>query len=167
VVAATGGCAATSLRVADGEATLPAGENSAAFLDRMSSLDTLTENDAMRGMLMLEGGDNTKTFRQRVDLLIERKILDPKGDHAASRPLTRGKLAYMVCRACNLSGGIILRLTGNTERYCLRELQYRNMMTEGSGSTAVTGMEFSSVLTRADIYRRTGRFPNMVGDTED
>jgi len=166
-VAAFCGCAPAGLKVVNGEATLPAEENSAAFLDRMSSLDTVTENDAMRGMLMLEGGDETKTFSQRVATLVKRKILDPKGNHDASRALTRGKLAYMSCSACKLSGGLILRLFGYSERYCLRELQYREMMTPGAPSTAISGMEFTSVLTRTDIYRRTGRFPNMVGDTED
>jgi hypothetical protein len=147
-------------------ATLPQGENSAAFLDRMSSQDTVTENDAMRGVLMLDGGDKTNTFKQRVDLLVDKKILDPKGSYDASRELSRGKLASMICRACGLSGGLILRLTGPSERYCLRELQYRQMMTQGSASTKVSGMEFASVLTRAEIYKRTRRFPDMVGNTD-
>jgi len=133
----------------------------------MSSLDTVTENDAMRGMLMLEGGDNTKTFRQRIEALVKSQVLDPKGDYDADRTLTRGRLAYMACRSCKLSGGLILRVAGPSERYCLRELQYRSMMTEGSGSTAISGMEFTSVLTRTDIYRRTRRFPNMVGNVEE
>ena len=165
-VVALGGCASSRLTVVGENATLPDGENSAAFLDRMSSQDTVTENDAMRGVLMLDGGDKARTFKQRVDLLVDRKILDAKGSHDASRKLSRGKLARMMCRACGLSGGLILRLTGPSERYCLRELQYRQMMTQGSASTKVSGMEFASVLTRAEIYKRTGRFPDMVGNTD-
>jgi len=165
-VAALGGCAPSQLTVTGEDATLPASENSAAFLDRMSSLDTVTQNDAMRGILMLDGGDKTGTFKQRVDLLIDKKILPAKGSYNASRELSRGQLARMVCSACELSGGLILRLTGPSERYCLRELQYRQMMTQGSASTKVSGMEFASVLTRAEIYKRTRRFPDMVGDTD-
>jgi len=165
-VVALGGCASSGLTVAGENATLPKGENSAAFLDRMSSQDTVTENDAMRGILMLDGGDKTGTFKQRVDSLIGKKVLDPKGNYDASRELSRGKLARMICSACGLSGGLILRLTGPSERYCLRELQYRQMMTPGSASTKVSGMEFASVLTRAEIYKRTRRFPDMVGNTD-
>jgi hypothetical protein len=161
-----GGCASSRLTVTGENATLPKGENSAAFLDRISSQDTITENDAMRGILMLDGSDKGGTFKQRVDLLVEKNILDPKGDYNASRELSRGKLARMICCACELSGGIILRLTGPSERYCLRELQYRQMMTPGSASTKISGMEFASVLTRADIYKRTRRFPDLVGNTD-
>ena len=165
-VVALGGCASSRIAVTGENVTLPEGENSAAFLDRMSSQDTVTENDAMRGILMLDGGDKADTFKQRVDSLIDRKILDPKGNYDASRELSRGKLARMICCACGLSGGIIMRLTGPSERYCLRELQYRHMMTKGSVSTKVSGMEFASVLTRAEIYKRTRRFPDMVGNTD-
>ncbi|MDP6633947.1 MAG: hypothetical protein QGG42_03540 [Phycisphaerae bacterium] len=165
-VAALGGCAPSQLTVADENATLPKGENSAAFLDRMSSLDTVTQNDAMRGLLMLEGGDKTDTFKQKVDLLIDKKIISPTGSYNASHELSRGQLARMICCACKLSGGLVLRLTGPSERYCLRELQYRKMMIDGSVSAKVSGMEFASVLTRAEIYKRTRRFPDMVGDTD-
>jgi len=165
-VVALGGCASTRLTVVGENATLPEGENSAAFLDRISSQDTITENDAMRGIMMLDGGDKVGTFKQRVDLLVDKKVLNPKGDYDAARELSRGKLAYMICRACGLSGGLIMRVTGSSERYCLRELQYRQMMTPGSASTKVSGMEFASVLTRADTYKRTRRFPDMVGNTD-
>jgi len=165
-IVALGGCARSQLTVVGEDVTLPEAENSAAFLDRMSSQDTVTENDAMRGILMLDGGDKTETFKQRVDSLIDKKILDPKGSYDAARALSRGKLARMICSACGLSGGLILRLTGPSERYCLRELQYRQMMTPGSVSTKVSGMEFASVLTRAEIYKRTRRFPDMVGNTD-
>jgi hypothetical protein len=165
-VVALSGCGSSQLTVTGEDATLPAGENSAAFLDRMSSLDTVTQNDALRGILMLDGGDETGTFKQRVDLLIGKKILPARGGYDASRKLTRGQLARMVCRSCELSGGVIMRLTGASERYCLRELQYRKMMTPGSRSTKISGMEFASVLTRAAIYKRTKKFPDMVGDTD-
>ena len=164
-VSVLSGCQAPPLTVAGEDATLPAGENSAAFLDRMSEQSTVTQNDALRGMLMLNGADKTKTFKQRVDLLIDRKII-PSGAYNASAKLSRGQLARMVCQTCELSGGVIMRMTGPSERYCLRELQYRQMMIPGSGATEISGMEFVSVLTRAAIYKQTGKFPNMVGQTE-
>ncbi len=160
------GCGASQLTVADEKAPLPQAENSAAFLDRMSSLDTVTQNDAMRGILMLEGGDKADTFKQRVDSLIEKKIIPATGSYDPSGVVTRGELARMICCSCKLSGGLILRLTGPSQRYCLRELQYRQMMISSSGSTKISGMEFASVLTRAEIYKRTRRFPDMVGDTD-
>jgi len=163
-VATLSGCG-SQLSVVGKDAKLPADENSAAFLDRMSSQDTVTQNDAMRGILMLEGGDKTDTFKQRVDALVDKKII-PAGSYDASAKLSRGLLARMICCSCGLKGGVMLRTTGPSERYCLRELQYRKMMMNGSGSTKISGMEFASVLTRAEIYKRTRRFPDMVGDTD-
>jgi len=155
-----------SLTVAGENATLPADENSAAFLDRMSSLDKVTQNDAMRGILMLEGGDKASTFKERVNSLIDKNIICPKGSYDSSANISRGQLARMICTSCELKGGVILRLTGPSERYCLRELEYRQMMINGSVSAEISGMEFASVLTRAEIYKRTRRFPDMVGDTD-
>ena len=144
-------------------ATLPDDDGSPAFLDRVASTGTVSQNDAMRGMLMLvDGQDACKTFQQRVENLAARKIVCGAWRLDAARPLTKGMLAYMVYQACNVPGGLILATTGPSERYCLRELQYRGMMSQGFVTTEVTGMEFVAVLTRADSYRRTGEMPEVI-----
>lgn len=157
------GCGAGLLRVAEGDAALPADDGSAAFLDRVSTGTTVTENDALRGiLLLLDGKDASGDFRQRVNALVERNILSRTWDHRASRPITRGKLAYLVCQACKFPGGVILTLTGPSQRYCLRELQYRELMGSGAFYSQVTGMEFVAVLTRADAYLETGKLPDVL-----
>ncbi len=162
------GCTASEGTIAGGQATLVANENSAAFLDRMSSLEGVTENDAMRGILMvLEGRDTAKTFKQRVQALRNKGILPAGADLEAGRPVTRGRLAYMIYQACKIPGGVILRLAGPSQRYCLRELQYRDMMRKGFARTPVNGMEFVEALTRAEVYRRTGKIPDRAGQIED
>jgi len=167
MIAALSGCAPSQLTVSGENSALPSGENSAAFLDRISSADTVTQNDAMRGILMLDGGDDkTETFKQRVDALIAKRIIPATGSYDADATLSRGQLARMICTTCGLQGGIIMSVTGPSERYCLRELQYRQMMIQGSASTKISGMEFASVLTRAEIFKRTRRFPDLVGDTD-
>jgi len=166
-VAAAAGCGQAG-QISNGEATLPSEENSAAFLDRMSSQNTVSENDAMRGVLMvLEGKDTARTFEQRVEVLRSRGVVEANWTFDASRPITRGKLAYMIWTACKMPGGVILTLTGPSRRYCLRELQYHDMMADGSEFTEVTGMEYVAVLTRADTFVRTGRFPSLTGDVEE
>jgi len=148
-------------------AALPAGEDSAAFLDRMSSQTAVSENDAMRGiLLLLEGKDDARTFQQRVELLRGKGIIDPSWDCNADKPVTKGRFAYMVYQACKFPGGVILTLTGPSERYCLRELRYREVMAEGSAFSQVTGMEFVGVLGRVDVYIRTGQLPSKSGQVE-
>lgn len=161
------GCTAREGTITGGQATLAADENSAAFLDRISSQDRVSENDATRGILMvLEGRDTAQTFKQRVQTLRNKGIVRAGADLEAGRSITRGRFAYMIYQACGMPGGVILRLAGPSERYCLRELQYRNMMREGFAQTPVNGMEFVQALTKADVYKRTGKVPDRAGQIE-
>ena len=167
VLAATGltGCGVAELQVTESSAGLPEQEDSAAFLDRMSTSVNVSENDAMRGIILaMDGKDDADTFGRRVDILADRQVVNSRWTFDADRPITRGRLAYMVYQACKMPGGVILTVTGPSQRYCLRELQYRKMMTRGSLFSPATGMEFVGVLTRADAYMRTGQAPDMAGN---
>ncbi|MFP4054317.1 MAG: hypothetical protein ACLFV7_10710 [Phycisphaerae bacterium] len=162
-----GGCANNGT-ITGGDATLPENENSAAYLDRISTAPCVSENDAARAMLLLaDQQDATATFSQRVGKLADRQVVDPSWDHVADRPITRGRVAYMVFQATEMPGGVIVTLTGPSQRYCLRELQYRRMMIQGPAHETVSGMELVAVLTRASIYRQTGQVPNLVGNTDE
>ena len=166
-ISAMAGCGGTGGQIADADAALQADEDSAAFLDRISSEPNVSENDAMRGvLLLLEGKDQAGTFRQRAEDLRGRSIVDASWDFDAARPIIKGKLAYMVYQAAKIPGGMMLRLTGPSQRYCLRELQYREVMAEGSTFSNVTGMEFVAVLGRADVYIRTGKVPSKSGQID-
>jgi hypothetical protein len=154
-------------QVAGGESTLLEGESCAAFLDRMSTQETVSENDACRGLLMLlDGQDGSATFQDRVKSLRERNIVGADWDMNAPTPVTRGRLAYMIYQATEMSGGVILTMTGPSERYCLRELQYRKVMAAGTLMQPATGLECVSVLGRADTYIRTGKVPDQAGSIE-
>ncbi|MDY6913803.1 MAG: hypothetical protein SVT52_05045 [Planctomycetota bacterium] len=167
VTAGAVGCAASDMKVVAADAVLPANEDSAAFLDRISSRLTVTENDAMRGVLMLvDGKDTAGSFQQRLESLLARKVISSRWSYDAGRPVTRGKVAYMICQATKIPGGVMMRLTGPNQRYCLRELQYQRLMVAGSTFTPVTGMEFVDAISRADTYIRTGKTPNVLGDVE-
>jgi len=160
------GCSPQATRIEGAEAKLPANEGSPGFLDRIASGTTVSENDALRGMLLLlDGQDKASTFRQRVEDLSAKGILPGSWSCDAARPITRGKLAYMVCRACKIRGGVVMHLTGPSQRYCLRELQYLQMISGGTAAGHVSGMEFVAVLSRADIYVRTGELPVIMEAT--
>jgi len=157
-----GGCAQPGeLNITGAEAKLTEGESSPAFFDRMTSQKTVSENDAMRGMLfLLDGEDKAETFRQRVETLTERGVVAASWHHRAERPLTRGKLAFMVYQACKVRGGVILTLSGPTRYYCLRELQYQGMMGKGMMWSNVTGMEYQGAIGLADEYLQNRELPD-------
>lgn len=162
------GCSQSSQIIVSPETTLQTGESSAAYLDRISSLDTVSQNDAMRGiLLLLEGKDPTETFGERVKILTDRGIVSKNWSFNSNRSVTRGKLAYMIYQACNISGGVIVRLTGPSQRYCLRELQYQGFISRGAGYCSVSGMEFVAVITRADAFIQTGKVPEVLTIAQD
>ncbi|MBN1554060.1 MAG: hypothetical protein JXA11_04890 [Phycisphaerae bacterium] len=147
---------------------LPAEEDSAGYLDRLSDQNTVSENDAMRGiLLLLDEKDDAKSFDERRQILLERGVVSGKWSFQKDRPITRGKFAYMIYQAIKLPGGVILTVGGPNQRYCLRELEYRQFMAQGFILAPVTGMEYVGVLTRADAYRRTGKLPEEVALEEE
>jgi hypothetical protein len=161
------GCGQRAPQVSGGDAKLPADDGSPAYIDRLSSEKTVTENDALRGVLMFLGHDDANdTFQQRVDEALRRGLAERTWTFQAGRPVTKGKIAYMICRACEIRGGLILMLTGPSQRYCLRELQYMEMMPPGSIFSKVSGMEMVALLARADAYRTRGEVPEVLKVSE-
>jgi len=150
------------------QSVIPEGEDSADFLDRASELEVIDMDNALHGLCLLVDGEDTHAdFQSRVDKMNEKGLVPSAWTLSAEQPLTKGELAYMAYKACGVKEkGLVLSLFGPGKRYCLRELQYRGMMAPGGGTMRVTGMEFVAVITRADTYKRTGLFPNDVGQTE-
>jgi hypothetical protein len=154
-----GGCSEPqSMQIIDDKNTALKPEDSAAYLDRMGSLKgCVNENDAMRGiLLLLDGEDKSANFTERVNKLASRGIVDRSWTFDASRPLTRGKMAYMVCQTCDIDGGVIMTVLGPSTRYCLRELRYKGIVVKPYEYGEVTGLEYVAVLSRADNYVNTG-----------
>ena len=89
------------------------------------------------------------------DYLVGSKIARSGWPTAADAPLTKGRLAYMVCQALGIKGGVTMRLFGPSQRYCLAECQYLELMTGGADYEHVTGGELVSVIDRADQYRQS------------
>ena len=65
---------------------------------------------------------------------------------------------FTVCAPPNKT----LQLTGPSQRYCLRELQYRRIIGPGFILSKVSGMELVAVLARADAIRTTGEVPEVL-----
>ena len=157
------GCADGTVTGGETPLTMP---NSAQYLDGISSQPTVTEAKAFEGILLMLGRNDKVTFGEAIKQLTGLKILPAEWGYQADRPITRGKVAYMICQACDIKGGVTLALTGPSRRYCLRELQYRGMMASGPPYNSVTGMEYVAILTRADELRQTGKIsPVMIQES--
>ena len=163
------GCQPSKPNVVQGQAKLPADEDSAGFLDRMSTQRVVTQNDATRGLWLLLNNDKDDhaDFAGRVEALRQRDVVPADWSYQADKPLTKGQLAYMIYQACHVQGGLTLTLTGPSQRYCLRELQYQRFMSGGSIFDQVPGMEFVAVVHRALVYMQTGEVPDSKAAYSD
>jgi hypothetical protein len=61
-----------------------------------------------------------------------------------------------------MPGGIMLTLTGPSQRYCLRELQYRGFVTSGIMTTDISGGEYVAIMVRADAYKKDRKLPEII-----
>jgi len=67
-------------------------------------------------------------------------------------PLRKGQVAYMLCKALDMKGGLWLRLLGLSQRYALRELVYERVMVPGNVQDFMSGKELISTLNQAADY---------------
>ncbi len=115
-------------------------------------VDFVNQNDAYRAVLLFQDGeDGSKHFGQRIEKLQSRGLLDAKWRHDPLEPITRARLASIICRTYEVRGGWALTLFGpGLERAARRELEYQEVMSPGGGDLApVAGAELVMILKKA------------------
>ncbi len=127
------------------------------YVRRLFEQDRATYEDACRMVLSLasgrpEGGEFEALRRG----LLERDLIDPGWTTAPSEPVTKGTVAYMLCRALGIRGGLTMRLFGITRRYAFRECVYLGIFAGGTPDEYVSGRELIDVITNAEFYRERG-----------
>lgn len=132
-------------------------ESRTAYLRRIFEKDRASYGDACRAVLSVVknehsdadfasiSGDLNRSGMARADWgLLEGSLL------------TKGTLAYMVCQALEIKGGLTMRLFGINRRYALRECMQRRLMTSGTVDEYVTGRELIDVITNMAIHKEQG-----------
>ena len=91
-------------------------------------------------------------------ILAERGVVRGSWQAGGNVPLTKGKIAYMICQACCLRGGLWMTLFGPSERYCLKEAINRKIITPGSTHRFISGGELLDIISQADClsFERPG-----------
>ena len=92
------------------------------------------------------------SFVEQAQALIDMKIIRSKWTGKRKARLTRGRVAYMICRTCGIRGGLTMTIFGPSERYAFRECRYLRVWTGGSQRDYLTGGELLGVLKWAADY---------------
>lgn len=130
-----------------------AGEPNAELFFALSEQQTcLCQNLAYHAFLVwIDGKDESKNFGERIVALEKKNVVSPSWRHDPLAPLTRGRLAAMICRHLKVRGSLALATLGPVERAARRELEFREVMVAGGGEcNTISGAEFVNVLKRAD-----------------
>ncbi|MBN2210409.1 MAG: hypothetical protein JW709_03355 [Sedimentisphaerales bacterium] len=126
------------------------GPMDAAELAYQLSRKTWCTNDEACSMMLhfLDGEDPFAAFEERTDDLRQRGVMPEGWKLNADEPVTKGTLAYMVCRAMEQPGGLMMHLLPG-RRYAYREAVELNLMAKGSENEPLTGPEVVGVMGRA------------------
>jgi len=133
-------------------AEAPAGNDAEFFMSLGFKKDAMLGDGYRAVAILVRGSDDLKDAGKCRDALVEKKIAPAAWGLDAKAPLSKGQLAYMICQACGIKGGVMMRLLGPTQRYCLFECQYLELMQGGADYQFCTGGELVSVIDRSDGY---------------
>jgi hypothetical protein len=140
----------------------PAKESRTAYVRRLYERDIATHGDACRAVLSLvrdEPSEKPAGTIQRE--LAELNIVDLGWGLDESAKLTRGTLAYMLCKALGIKGGVTMAVFGTTRRYALRECIYLGLMSGGTVDEYVSGRELIDIIADAEVYKEEGSLDSL------
>jgi hypothetical protein len=125
-----------------------------AFYRVVAAKPNATFEDSVRAFLELAiDTDAAKTpYEQQANILAEMRVIRPGWIANGQEKLTRGRVAYMICRTCGIKGGLSMAVLGTTERYAFRECVFLGVWEGGTQGDYMTGGELVGVLKWAADY---------------
>ena len=99
-------------------------------------------------LLMLDGEDRNEDFEHRLAALDFKGLVDAAWNIQPDEPATKGTVAFMLCRALDIKGGLMMHLLP-CRRYAYRTAVYHGLMDRGSENEPLTGPEFVGIVGRA------------------
>jgi hypothetical protein len=132
-------------------------ETRTAYLRRIFEKDRASYGDACRAVLSLIQNEHSDAdFAAISGDLGGRGVVRADWGLQEGSLLTKGTLAFMVCQALDIKGGVTMRLFGITRRYALRECVHRRLIASGTVDEYVTGRELIDVITNAAVHKDQG-----------
>lgn len=148
VSALSAGCANMTFQ-AD---TPPPAASNAELMDYIGNQPFVTAETGYRAAHILwKGAAFDGDFAALAGTLQQSDIAGDSWGHGPNDCLDRATVGYLVCRACDINGGINWPLTG-LGRYAWKELQYRRIAQPSGEMGYISGGEFLGVLMRAEDY---------------
>lgn len=124
-------------------------QDSASLAYELASERWCTNNQACAMVLMLvDDEDSSKSFDARLAALQSKGFVEPGWSLVANDPVTKGTLGYMLYRALDIEGGVMIQVLP-LRRYGYREVVHAGLMLRGSEYEPLTGPEVVGIMGRA------------------
>lgn len=127
-----------------------------AFFRVLAAKPNATMEDAVKAVYMLkveESPADKVTFAEICDIMVQKKLIKASYAKDPSRLVSRGQMAYMICRAIGIKGGLTMRIFGVSERYGYRECVHLGLIPVGTRVDKISGSELLGILAQAMEYR--------------
>ncbi|MHC4943125.1 MAG: hypothetical protein ACYTG7_08925 [Planctomycetota bacterium] len=135
-------------------------QNEMDYYDALKDKPRASMADAARLVVPLLGESPMhKTTDELQRILLEHGVIEEGWEISEAAPLTKGKIAFMVCLSTKIHTSLIMKVAPPTERYAMREAVYHELMTHSSPYRYVPGSELMDILadTQAFIKRREAK----------
>lgn len=149
-----GACART--HVANPQPTdYPPGDSTAEldFWHGLPQSSVVSNDEGFHGVLLLfDGVDETQSYEGRVEALKAREWLPQSFDEESDLAMQRGTLAYILARAMDVRGGVMMFITSRNARYSNLELQRLGIMPPGSELMVLDGLDYVGTMSKAQDF---------------
>lgn len=149
----------------DIEALTPAG-GELAFFEVLMNKRASTWEDGIQVIFELLGLEtDIKDFSARMEYLYHQRSLPLKhyGQGYTWKEetlITKGQLAFLLCKALKIKGGLHMRLFGINERYALKEIVFEKIIVRGSPQDLISGKELTLTFLNAVQFLSTRQKPS-------
>lgn len=125
------------------------------FWHELADRPVTSNDDAFHGLLLyVDDADPSSNYDQRVASMKGKGLLPKDFSAAGNHAVTRGTLAYAMCKILNIKGGVMMHLTGGNQRYAVRELMYMGLFPTSTINQTFTGSEFLGIVGKMEDYQR-------------
>lgn len=155
LIVVIGGCASAPQAPSLCTTLPPAARDGPRFWAELAQQRIATNDDALHAiLLLLDDVDDCPDYRTRLTTLRSRGVIPNSSsfDAPANQAVGRGALAVALTRILGIRGGITMSLLGTSERYAVRELEFRDLFPPSTPNQIFSGGELVGVLDRVYSY---------------
>lgn len=121
---------------------LALGGQDAEFTRELMKKPRATLGDAcMVFSALLPGEGTAKTPQEAADRLVKAGRMPASWKESLGGNASLGEVAYLICTHLKIKGGLVMRFTGYTPRYCYRECVARRLLKANGPHSGLTGRD--------------------------